>query len=56
MSEPLLSVAEAAALLRVSTRTVRRLIDAAELPAYRVRGQLRLTKADLNEYLLARTR
>jgi excisionase family DNA binding protein len=49
--EPLLTVGDAAELLRVSTRTVRRLVAAGELPALRVGRQVRLAPADLLAYL-----
>lgn len=49
--EPLLSVAEAAAFLRVSARTVRRLLARSELGASRVGRQLRIGRAELLAYL-----
>jgi excisionase family DNA binding protein len=47
----MLTVEEVADILRVSTQTVRRLIDDKELKAYRVRGQWRIKREDLDEYL-----
>jgi len=44
---PLLTVHEVAALLNVSTKTVRRMIARNELPAHRIGGQLRVTRSDL---------
>lgn len=43
----LLSVAEAAELLKVSTRTIRRAIDSGRLPAYRIGGLIRINRADV---------
>lgn len=48
---PLLTVPEAAERLRVSEKTVRRLIDGAGLPALRVGGQIRLDKSELESWL-----
>lgn len=49
--EPLLTVGDAAALLRVSARTVRRLVGRGELAALRVGRQVRVAPADLSAYL-----
>lgn len=49
--EPLLSVADAAEFLRVSARTVRRLVARGELAASRVGRQVRIVPADLLAYL-----
>lgn len=53
-ASPLLTIGDAAALLRVSTRTVRRLVAAGELDAARVGRQVRLGQADLAAYLRRR--
>jgi excisionase family DNA binding protein len=47
----MLTVEEVADILRVSTQTVRRLIDDGELKALRVRGQWRVRREDLDEYI-----
>ena len=47
----LLTLAEAANQLRVSSRTVRRLIHAGELPAVPVRRALRIRSQDLHAYV-----
>ena len=52
--EPLLTLPDAADTLRVSTRTVRRLIARGELPVLRVGRQLRLADAGLAAYLRRR--
>ena len=49
--EPPLTPNEAAAALRVSTKTVYRLIARGELPAARVGSQLRVERASLLAYL-----
>lgn len=49
----LLTVAEVADMLRVSTMTVYRLIRTGELPAVRVGRSYRVKSADLDTYLEA---
>jgi len=51
LNEPLISVREAAPLLKVSIRTVYTLIESGALPAYRIGGQLRLSRYALGEWL-----
>jgi excisionase family DNA binding protein len=51
LSEPLLSVREAAKVLSVSVRTVYGLIESGQLPAFRVGGQLRLSRSVLADWL-----
>jgi excisionase family DNA binding protein len=48
-----LTLRETAERLRVSERTVRRLIALAELPALRVGGQLRFDQAELEQWLFS---
>jgi excisionase family DNA binding protein len=47
----LLTLTEAAELLRVSRATAYRLVQAGELPALRVGHGLRIDRAELHEYL-----
>lgn len=47
----LVTMADAAAYLCVSKRTVRRLIDRRLMPFFKVSGSIRLDKADLEQYL-----
>ena len=47
----LLTIAEAAAVLRISVAPARRLIAAGELPAHRVGGQFRVNAAELRALL-----
>ena len=49
-SQQLLTVAEVAERLAVSTRTVRRLIDSGELVTHRVGRAVRISEADLAAY------
>ena len=49
--EPLLTVGEVAAIMRVSNMTVYRLIKAGQLSAIRVGKNYRLRRADVERYL-----
>lgn len=51
MNDTLLTAAEVADQLRVSTMTIYRLIRSGELPAVRVGRNYRVRKADLDAYL-----
>lgn len=52
MSDPkFLTVAEVAAMMRVSKMTVYRLVHNGELPAVRVGRSFRVTEDDVNAYL-----
>lgn len=46
-----LTVAEVAAVMRVSKMTVYRLVHSGELPAVRVGRSFRVSEQDVNEYL-----
>ena len=48
-----LSVQEVAKRLNVNPRTVNRMIDRGELPAYKVSGMFRIDEKDLQAYLEA---
>ncbi len=50
----LLTLAEAANLLQVSTRTLQRMIRKGELPAFKVGGQWRLREAQLRQWVESR--
>ena len=54
LSEPLLSVREAAALLSIGVRTLYALIERGEIPAYKVGGQWRFSRAALADWLATR--
>ena len=47
----LYTLEEVADILRVSIQTVRRMIADGELPATKIRGQWRVRKEDLEEYI-----
>ncbi len=47
----LLTLAEAARLLQVSTRTLQRMIRSSDLPAFKVGGQWRLRESQLTEWI-----
>jgi excisionase family DNA binding protein len=51
LNEPLLSVKQAAKMLNVSLRTMYGLIEAGRVPAFRVGGQLRLSRDALAAWL-----
>ena len=52
----LLTLAEAANLLHVSTRTLQRMIRSRDLPALKVGGQWRLRESQLAEWIHGRER
>ena len=47
----LFSIAQVARYLGVSTKTVSRLIKDGQIPIHRIRGQVRISEADLAAYL-----
>ena len=49
--DPLLTVSEVAATMRVSKMTVYRLVHSGELPAVQVGRSFRINEDDVNEYL-----
>ena len=51
LEEPLLTVREAARVLSVSVRTIYTLIEDGRIPAFRVGGQLRLSRDVLASWL-----
>jgi excisionase family DNA binding protein len=52
----LLTLAEAAQLLQVSTRTLQRMIRSNDLPALKVGGQWRLRESQLTDWIERRER
>jgi excisionase family DNA binding protein len=52
---PLMTIAEAATALRVSTKTVRRLLDRGELHRVRVGRLVRIRVEDIEQYIRDRT-
>jgi excisionase family DNA binding protein len=53
-TKPFLTIAEVAALLQVSTRTIRRKIEADELPAHRLGRIWRVSRVDLGMFMARR--
>lgn len=51
MADVVYTIAEAAKILKVSEATIRRMIDAGEMKAIRVRGQLRIPKEEIDRIL-----
>lgn len=51
MTEPALKIAEAAELANVSTKTIRRAINAGELRAYRIGRAIRVWRKDVDAWL-----
>lgn len=51
---PFYTVAEVAALLKVSLKTVRRRIDQGDLPVHRIGRQIRISQPDLAAFVRAR--
>lgn len=49
--EPFLTLREAAGRLRVSDSTIRRMVKGRNLPATRIGGQWRVSRADLAAYI-----
>ncbi len=49
--EELLTIEEVARILRISVQTVRRMIDEGELRAIKIRGQWRIKREDLQNYI-----
>ena len=47
----LLTLAEAATVLQVSTRTLQRMIQSSELPAFKVGGQWRVRESQLRQWI-----
>jgi len=52
--KPLLTLKEAAEILRVSERTLRRYINENELKAVKLRGVIRIKEEDLEEFIKKR--
>lgn len=56
MSDEILTVQEVAALLKVADKTVYTMAQQGEIPAFKVRGQWRFRRADLDAWIAAQTR
>ena len=51
MSDEVLTIKEVAALLKLAEKTVYAMANAGELPAFKIRGQWRIKRAELNRWL-----
>ena len=55
MSDEILTVQEVAALLKVADKTVYTMSQMAEIPAFKVRGQWRFLRADIDTSIQEQT-
>lgn len=53
MGDEYLTIDQVAELLKVSAKTIRRLVRRRELPGFKVGGQWRLKRADIDEWVAA---
>ncbi len=56
MSDEILTVQDVATLLKVADKTVYTMAQRGELPAFKVRGQWRFRRSDLDAWIAAQTR
>jgi excisionase family DNA binding protein len=55
MSDEILTVQEVAALLKVADKTVYTMAQKAEIPAFKVRGQWRFRRTDIDTWIQEQT-
>lgn len=55
MSDEILTVQEVAALLKVADKTVYTMAQKGEIPAFKVRGQWRLRRTDIDAWIHQQT-
>ena len=55
MSDEILTVLEVAALLKVADKTVYTMAQKGEIPAFKVRGQWRFRRADIDAWIQEQT-
>jgi len=55
MSDEILTLQEVAALLKVADKTVYTMAQKGEIPAFKVRGQWRLRRKDIDAWIQAQT-
>ncbi|NMB74983.1 MAG: helix-turn-helix domain-containing protein [Myxococcales bacterium] len=55
MGDEVLTIREVAALLKLAEKTVYLMAQQGELPVFKVRGQWRIRRADLDAWIEART-
>ncbi|MBN1918698.1 MAG: helix-turn-helix domain-containing protein [Verrucomicrobia bacterium] len=51
MSDEVLTIKEVAALLKLAEKTVYAMANAGEMPAFKIRGQWRIKRAELDQWL-----
>ncbi len=56
MSDEVLTIKEVAALLKLAEKTVYTMANAGEIPAFKIRGQWRIKRTDLDKWLDAQPR
>lgn len=56
MADEILTVAEVAVLLKVAEKTVYTMAQKSELPCFRVRGQWRFRRLDLDSWIASQVR
>jgi excisionase family DNA binding protein len=56
MADEILTIKEAAALLKLAEKTVYTMAQAGEIPAFKIRGQWRITRAEFDRWLAAQSR
>jgi excisionase family DNA binding protein len=55
LTDEILTLQEVASLLKVATKTVYAMAQAGEMPAFKVRGQWRFRRADLDAWIAQQT-
>lgn len=56
MTNEILNIREVAELLRLAEKTVYSMAQKGELPAFKIRGQWRIRRADLDDWIAAQRR
>jgi len=56
MPDEVLTIKEVAALLKLAEKTVYAMANAGEIPAFKIRGQWRIKRAELDQWLDAQPR
>ncbi|MEB2283597.1 MAG: DNA-binding protein [Polyangiaceae bacterium UTPRO1] len=51
MPDEVLTIKEVAALLKLAEKTVYAMAQAGEIPAFKIRGQWRIKRADLDQWI-----
>jgi excisionase family DNA binding protein len=56
MADEVLTIKEAAALLKLAEKTVYTMAQSGEIPAFKIRGQWRITRSEFDRWLDAKPR